>query len=291
MKILLKRKFKMLRTIKNYKISGPNGRPIVYDFYFNLNRSKAPIIIFCHGYKGYKDWGAWTLFAKAFASQGIAFLKFNFSYNGGTAENPIDFPDLEAFGQNNYTKELQDLECVINWLTTKYDTNPALDTNTIILMGHSRGGGIVLIKASEDSRIKKVITLAGVSDYKIRFPEGEALKAWLASGVYYVKNGRTQQQMPHAYQFYEDFIAHEARLTISNSVSSLKIPYLIIHGAEDESVALSEAKALHSWSKHSTLCIISNANHVFSTKQPWTNPKIPLELEQVFAKTIDFINN
>ena len=199
----------MINTIINAKIPGPNGRPIIYDFFYEINKPKAPIVIFCHGYKGYKDWGAWTLFAKDFATQGIAFLKFNFSYNGGTAENPIDFPDLEAFGENNYTKELQDLECVINWLTTHQSTNSALDTNTIILMGHSRGGGIALIKASEDSRIRKVITLAGVSDYKSRFPEKQVLKAWASSGMYYVKNKRTRQQMPHCYQFYEDFIAHE----------------------------------------------------------------------------------
>ena len=68
----------MINTVINGKIPGPNGRPIVYDFFYELNRSKAPIVIFCHGYKGYKDWGAWTLFAKDFASQGIAFLKFNF---------------------------------------------------------------------------------------------------------------------------------------------------------------------------------------------------------------------
>ena len=75
----------MITTIINGKIPGPNGRPIVYDLIFETNGSKAPIVIFCHGYKGYKDWGAWTLFAKDFASQGIAFLKFNFSYNGGTS--------------------------------------------------------------------------------------------------------------------------------------------------------------------------------------------------------------
>ena len=281
----------MINTIINAKIPGPNGRPIVYDFFYELNRSKAPIVIFCHGYKGYKDWGAWTLFAKDFASQGIAFLKFNFSYNGGTAENPIDFPDLEAFGQNNYTKELQDLECVINWLTTHQNTNSALDTNTIILMGHSRGGGIALIKASEDSRIRKVITLAGVSDYKSRFPEKQALKAWASSGIYYVKNKRTQQQMPHGYQFYEDFIAHEERLTISKSVKGLQIPYLIVQGAEDKSVALSEAIALHEWSQYSTLYVVPKGNHVFGTRQPWDNPQIPTELEQVFIKTVDFINN
>jgi pimeloyl-ACP methyl ester carboxylesterase len=158
-------------------------------------------------------------------------------------------------------------------------------------MGHSRGGGIALIKASEDSRIRKVITLAGVSDYKSRFPEKQALKAWASSGFFFVKNGRTQQQMPHAYQFYEDFLAHEDRLTISKSVKGLQIPYLIVHGAEDKSVALSEAIALHEWSQNSTFCIIPKGNHVFGSKQPWDNPQIPTELEQVFEKTIDFINN
>ena len=281
----------MITAITNRKIPGPNGRPIVYDFIYDFSSSKAPIIIFCHGYKGYKDWGAWTLFAKAFASQGIAFLKFNFSYNGGTPENPIDFPDLEAFGQNNYTKELQDLDFVINWLSIEYNTNPALDINKIVLMGHSRGGGIALIKASEDSRIVKVVTLAGVSDYKSRFPKKNALKAWASSGIYYVKNRRTNQQMPHAYQFYEDFIAHEKRLTISKSVRTLQIPHLIIHGAEDKSVPVSEAKSLHSWSKYSTLYVIPTGNHVFSTQQPWTSSQIPLELDQVLTKTIDFINN
>ena len=281
----------MISTIINGRIPGPNGRPIVYDLFYDSDVSMAPIVIFCHGYKGYKDWGAWTLFAKDFASQGIAFLKFNFSYNGGTAENPIDFPDLEAFGQNNYTKELQDLDCVINWLIGNQSTNSALDINKIIMMGHSRGGGIALIKSSEDSRIRKVITLASVSDYKSRFPDKQALKSWAASGFYFVKNTRTQQEMPHAYQFYEDFMANEDRLTISRSVKGLQIPHLIVHGAEDKSVPLSEAIALHEWSLDSTLFIIPRGNHVFGAKQPWDSLKIPPELEQVFVKTVDFINN
>ena len=58
-----------------------------------------PLIIFCHGYKGFKDWGAWNLMAEAFAKIGFCFIKFNFSHNGGTIEQPIDFPDLEAFWQ------------------------------------------------------------------------------------------------------------------------------------------------------------------------------------------------
>ena len=44
-----------------------------------------------------------------------------------------------------------------------------IDLNNIILIGHSRGGGSVLIKASENSIIKNVISWAGVSDFKTRF--------------------------------------------------------------------------------------------------------------------------
>ncbi|WP_435524823.1 hypothetical protein [Chryseobacterium indoltheticum] len=36
-------------------------------------------------------------------------VKFNFSHNGTTVEDPENFADLEAFGNNNYSKELSDL--------------------------------------------------------------------------------------------------------------------------------------------------------------------------------------
>jgi len=59
--------------------------------------------------------------AESFANAGFFFIKFNFSHNGGTVKQPIDFPDLEAFGNNNYTKELDDLETVIDWIYSNSD--------------------------------------------------------------------------------------------------------------------------------------------------------------------------
>ena len=41
----------------------------------------------------------------------------------GTVQQPIDFPDLEAFGHNNYTKELDDLDQVLNWVELTYSEN------------------------------------------------------------------------------------------------------------------------------------------------------------------------
>lgn len=281
----------MIVQQRNKIINRPKERPIVYDLFFNSTIKKAPLLIFCHGYKGFKDWGAWNLWAKAFASRGVAFLKFNFSYNVGTRAQPIDFPDLKAFAENNYSKELNDLSDVIDWVSATQKTNSSIDLQSIYLMGHSRGGGIVAIKASEDDRVKKLITLAGVSDYKSRFPKGEALKQWKKDRVYYVENKRTQQLMPHNIQFYQDFLAHEQRLNIKKAVESCSIPHLIIHGDADETVSIEEAKQLHAWNSSSVFLTIVGGNHVFGAKHPWIKSDLPLEMVEIYSEILNFINN
>ena len=74
---------------------------------------------------------------------------------GGTLEDPIDFPDLNAFANNTYSKEMDDLQSVINWLIKSSDYSADFNLNNIYLLGHSRGGGIVTLTAAQDDRIKK----------------------------------------------------------------------------------------------------------------------------------------
>jgi len=278
-----------MKKENNISIQGKYSKPILLDVFYNKNKTKKPILIFCHGYKGFKDWGAWNLMAEQFAENNFCFIKFNFSYNGGTVKQPIDFPDLEAFGNNNYTKELDDLDSVINWAESEFSKNSEFDVSNIILLGHSRGGGIVSIKAEEDSRIKKVISLAGVCDYENRFPKDDAFETWKNEGVYYVVNGRTKQDMPHYFQFFEDFSKHKDRLNIKRAVSNLKIPHLIIHGNEDTSVSIEEAFNLHKWNPNSELKIIKNADHVFNSKHPWQKEKLPQQLKEVVEIVSAFI--
>jgi len=275
---------------KNNIVEGKHIKPCLVDIFYTSNNKPKPIVVFCHGYKGFKDWGAWGLMAEAFAEAGFFFVKFNFSHNGGTAEQPLDFPDLDAFGNNNYTKELDDLETVIDWVLTNSSLKKEINTDDISLIGHSRGGGIVTIKSEEDMRIKKVITLAGVSDYKSRFPKNERFQKWKKSGVYYVKNGRTHQEMPHFYQFYEDFDKNENRLTIARAVKKLQIPHLIIHGDNDTSVSINEAISQHKWNPKSQLEIIKGANHVFGTSHPWKESKLSNELEIVTQRCLEFLS-
>lgn len=275
---------------KNNILQRTNNKPIVFDIFCKDVTKKNPLVIFCHGYKGFKDWGAWDGVAKAFAEAGFAFVKFNFSHNGGTVEQPIDFPDLEAFAQNNYSKELEDVEDIINHLLTHLEYNKYILEDSIQLIGHSRGGGIVLIKAKEDIRIKKVATWAGVSDYKSRFlKDNETFTNWKKNGRMFVENGRTRQKMPHDWQFYEDFVANEERLTIEKAVKALTIPLLIIHGNDDISVPFKEAEKLHQWNPQGILTAIKEANHVFGACHPWNEETLPEQLEEVVKKTISFL--
>ncbi len=275
---------------KNIILTTEGKKPIVYDVCFNQTQSPKPVIIFCHGYKGFKDWGAWQLVAENFANAGFFFLKFNFSHNGGTVKQPIDFPDLDAFGQNNFSKELDDLESIISMISSRNKFEKEIDTKNISLIAHSRGGGIILIKAEENPIIKNVITWSGVSDFKTRFQENtEGFKLWKKTGVTYVENGRTKQQMPHGFQFYEDFKTNEERLTIRRAVENLNIPQLIIHGDEDTSVPVEEARNINQWNPNSKLEIIENANHVFGASHPWDQKELPNDLLKIVNKSIDFL--
>jgi len=274
---------------KNIILERTDKKPILIDTFYSKDKTSQPIVIFCHGYKGFKDWGAWNIMSEQIAKAGYCFIKFNFSNNGGTVENPIDFPDLEAFGQNNYTKELDDLNAIIDWAKKQFRNNAHINTNKICLVGHSRGGGIAVLKASEDTRITKLITLASVSDFGSRFGSDNEIKAWKEKGVKSVLNGRTKQHMPHYYQFYEDFKANEARLHIESAIKRLKIPILIIHGDNDTSVSLNEAKALHQWNTNSELQIMESADHVFNTRHPWGKNTLSSELEKIVESIVHFV--
>ncbi len=275
---------------KNIVLERIDKKPILIDTFFLKESINQPAVVFCHGYKGFKDWGAWNLMAESIAKAGFCFVKFNFSHNGGTIENPIDFPDLEAFGNNNYTKELEDLNDVLDWVQSYFKENESIDTSNINLIGHSRGGGISIIKASEDNRINKLITLASISDFGRRTATVGDLEKWKETGVKYVVNGRTKQQMPHYYQFYKNFKENEARLNIKTAEERLNIPHLIVHGDNDTSISIDEAKELHQWNSKSKLEIIPDADHVFNVKHPWGESTLSNELEKVVEAVLDFLN-
>ena len=274
-----------LNIERNTIIKNPKTRDFLADAFYPESENQLPLVIFAHGYKGYKDWGAWNLMAQKFAEAGFFFVKFNFSHNGTTVEKPTDFADLEAFGQNNFSKEMSDYDEVLNY----FCNHDKVDSEKIAVIGHSRGGGISAIKAFEDDRVKLLISLAGVSNFKYRFPTKDRFDEWKNSGVMYSENKRTHQQMPHYFQFFEDFERNEQRFDIQYAAQHLVKPFLIIQGTDDDAVKDKEAFLLNEWCKTSELVIMENANHTFGAKEPWTENGLPDQLNKATSLATDFL--
>lgn len=278
-----------MNRLENIIVDGKHGKPILLDVYWNTTNKPKPIVLFAHGFKGFKDWGTWSRIGYEIANAGFVFIKMNFSHNGVTSENLLEFLDLEGFGQNNYEIELDDIGCVLDWLEVQnLIPSSEIDSEDINLIGHSRGGGIAIIKASEDSRISSLITWAAVGTLDWMFNPG-MIRELKATGVHLIINGRTKQEMPLYYQFYENFEKNKKRFDVKSALKGLEKPHLIIQGTNDPAIPVASAKLHKQWNPSATLVLIENADHVFDGRHPFSGKKLPLNTDILVRHTIDFL--
>lgn len=277
--------------MRNIVLESKHQRQFLVDVYFKQNQQKKAVVIFAHGFKGFKDWGAFDLAARYFAARNFVYVKFNFSHNGTTLAQPTDFADLEAFSNNNFSIELDDLGVVIDWINSiDFPVNEAeVDKEKLNLIGHSRGGGIALLKAKEDSRVKQLVTWASVNEFG-KFWTQDEMEQIKADGVVYSFNARTQQQMPVRWQLYENYFAHQNRLFIPDAVKQLKIPFFIVHGIDDDTVPFSAAVEMHQWNPKAELLLVEKCNHTFGAKHPLKEEEMPENFLDVCDATIEFLN-
>jgi uncharacterized protein len=278
-------------TIKNLILEGAEEKPITLDLFCKEDGKPQPVVIYAHGFNGFKDWGNFDLIAEIFAAAGLALVKFNFSHNGTTPPQPEAFADLEAFGNNNYSKQLKDLEIVTNWVCDRDNPNRELfDTNNMYLVGHSMGGGMAILYAAADERIKKLVTWAGISECKTPWGSWppDKMEEWKQTGVQYYTNTRTNQQMPLYYQLYLDYKNNKEKLDIEKAVRKLAIPVLICHGTLDIAVPVEKAYQLKEWQPLAELFTVES-NHVFDRAHPWEKPYLPEAMDAVVQKTISFL--
>jgi pimeloyl-ACP methyl ester carboxylesterase len=279
----------MVKKLDNIIIDGSSDKSILVDVILKVNKQAKQVVVFCHGFKGFKDWGPFNKIAAHFAEQDIVFVKFNFSFNGTTINDPVNFNDLKAFGNNNFCLELDDLSLVLDWIENCHELVGEIDISKISLFGHSRGGSIAMLKSAEDSRVSKVVSWASPSNFLDKLPKKEKLAKWKKLGVAYVYNGRTKQNMPMFYQFYENCKKFANRLNIQNAVSMISIPHLLVHGSEDSTVLLCEAENIISWSKNAQLHVIDGSNHVLGGFHPYDLDKFPQDLQEAIDITIIFL--
>ena len=276
---------------KNIRIDSISGKPVVADLVLPEGEGPFPVVVYAHGFAGFKDWGRFDLIADWFRQRGMAFIKFNFSHNGTSPIYPEEFVDLPAFGEDNYSKQLQDLGAVINWLCRPdaYFGN-WVDTSNISLIGHSKGGAVSIVYAAMDKRITRLITWAAVSHCRTPWDswDKEKIAQWQMEGVQYYKNGRTGQMMPLNWQLYEDYQQHKEQLDVEKAIASLEIPVLICHGTLDSSVPPIHAENLCQWQPKAKKLLLET-DHVFGRRHPWPSKHLPEATRELVEAGFEFI--
>jgi len=272
--------------------TGAADRKAVLDITWNEQDQQKPLVLFVHGFKGFKDFGAFPLVAKAFAASGFVFAKVNFSHNGTTPEDPLNFADLEAFGQNRFSYELTDIASIVDLLPTVSEIAEVWNGQQIYLLGHSRGGATSLIYAGQHKHIQKVATWASVADFSARFTP-EQLAQWEKAGVVYIPNARTNQEMPLYYSLVTDYLTNQPNINVEQQVKSLYqsgTPQLILHGTADETVSIEDALKIQSWNPNAELKVLDDANHTFGAAHPWGSDELPADMQQAVAETVAFLD-
>ncbi|MFB5660993.1 alpha/beta hydrolase family protein [Alteribacillus sp. HJP-4] len=262
--------------------------PLEDDLYLRGNvhapkeRSNKPVIIICHGFKGFKDWSFFPHVADELANEGFYAVRFNFSCNG---VNESDFDELEKFAVNTYSRELEDLAVLFDHM--KEERLPfaeEFDLERIGMIGHSRGGAISILFAAEHPEIKTVVTWNGVSE--VDFLSNELKDQIRSNGVGYIPNKRTNQDMPIKAELLDDIGQNRERFNIIASLQSMQTPVHIVQGDQDSEWLVEGAEKMKDAASQHSLAVITEADHTFNSVHPFEDASP--ELRKALTETTSF---
>jgi len=275
-------------------ILSTEGLPIRYNLYLPRPAQESlPVVIFVHGFMGFKDWGPFPDVCYELASQGFAVIGMDFSLNGVSGGgDTFDRPDL--LERETFTQDLNDIRSVIDAVISGEISGPqeTLDQYRIGIIGHSRGGHCAIVAAAEFTEIISIVTWAAIADYTQRW--GEKLKNdWDTQGYTEVTNDRTKQVFKVGRVVYDDLRNNADRLLAINRVRELFIPCLFIHGKDDESVPYTEVNSLYENcpSSDKKRIIIEGGNHTFGGVHPFTDDELPPKFLEVLEHTTSWFRD
>lgn len=277
-------------SISSGTLESTEGNPIRWDLYAPINgtNKEFPVIIFIHGFKGFKDWGAFPDACEEIARSGFGVLAMNLSRNG-IGNNRYELDRLDLFEKQTFTQDLNDIKTVIEALQsgTINDKHTNLNTDFIGLIGHSRGGHLAVVAAAEFDAIQCLVTWSAVADY-LQFWTDEMKADWASKGYTEVINKRTKQVMKLDKAVYDDAVEHADRVIAIRRVKDLRIPSLFIHSRNDESVPYTNSEQLHIHcaAKEKELRLISKTGHTYGISHPFEEDNFPKPFQEVLDWTI-----
>ena len=188
------------------------GEKIDYTFH---DAGSDRVVVIGHGVTGNKDRPLVLALAEGLSAAGISALRFSFSGNGDSEGSFLD---------SNITKELSDLDAVISFVEGL--------GKKVVYAGHSMGGAVGVSVASQDDRITGLISLAGMVNTK-KFAMTEFGEVTPDNGFMW-----DDEDCPLSQSFMDDLNGID---TLLDKGTSINVPWLLIHGTEDDVVLIDES--------------------------------------------------
>ncbi|KAK6927272.1 Serine aminopeptidase, S33 [Dillenia turbinata] len=229
------------------------------------------LVILCHGFRSSKERIPMVNLAAALAKEGISAFRFDFAGNGESEG---------SFQYGNYHKESDDLRAVVQHFFEE-------KRQVFAIVGHSKGGNVVLLYASKYNDVHTVINISG------RFDLGKGIESRLgkdflgrikANGFIDVKNRKGKFQYRVTEESLMDRLTTDTRsasLLISRNCRSdttdhfatysynfpAVVRVLTIHGSMDNIVPVNDAFEFVNLIPNHKLHIIQGADHEYTLHQ------------------------
>ena len=223
-----------------------------------------PLVIFSHGYNGYKD--DFRDSANYLMNNGIASITFTFCGSGGR--------DPSGFGTTNMTlfTEKEDLSALMDYAKQIKGFNGSL-----YLLGGSQGG-IVSFMAAEDRA-------ADIKGMVLLFPAFSIPDNWNNTN-YPVDRYPTYESIPETIDFWgvtlgRDFVFTLRDLDVYANMADFQKPVLILHGTSDAIVPISYSRRAAETYPNAELVTYNGEGHGFT----------PATMRDVEKRLLEFIND
>lgn len=218
------------------------------DFAFHPASSGAgtgkTLVLIGHGVTGNKDRPWAVALAEALAAAGLDALRFSFSGNG---ESEGEFRD------STISKEVADLGAVLDAVKTA-------GFPRVVYAGHSMGGAVGVRAASAEPRpaLDQLISLSGMV-HTAKFAATEFGDQVPGSGFMWEK-----PECPLSQAYVDDM---NAIGDVLDGAARIHIPWLLVHGDEDDVVPVQESRDLREKAgDNATYVELPGVDHVFSSE-------------------------
>lgn len=250
-----------------------------------------PLMVIAHGYKTFKDWGMFPHVGDYFAQRGFVAIVINFARNGVKVDEK-EIRDWEAFARLTPTSEIEDLHLILDAVQEGALEYYGINTDGThrVLLGHSCGGSVSIITASERRDVDAVVAWSAPATF-YRFREEEKMM-WRKNGKLALPEDPEYGIISIGLEPLDDIENNKERLDIIDAVRRLKCPLLIAQGDEDTTVMKEEADALYAVvsDKKSRFYAVEGANHLYGVSHPY-DPGSSGHLEQMLDETNRWLEN